>query len=303
MFITIDSKMLYYHVYVKYRPKDLETTEKSAAVFEYNLTKKIVEQSFAIPYMNNRTILLHGHPVHRREIDAFDIFKSKKPYEKLILANGKSPLDEDDPLYILKCFAEHRVNGWIDFVTYDFITSLQEEKEQRTKPPTKPLGKKDKIFIVHGRDDKQALLLQKYLTRKLKLDTIVFDDLPDKGKTIMEQLEYVRDNVGYAIVIATPDDVGCLVEDIDQLETVMTRGRKSIKIKELDEILDLLTTRPRQNVIFELGLFIGALGRDKICYLLQKDVQDELSDLRGILHKSFDKTVEEVFHEIADELK
>jgi len=266
----------------------------------YNIAKETIEKRIAIPYMRNKAFIFAGKVIHPSQVRQIVIFESEKLAEELVLPNGKTIREEEDVVYTAKSFAK-RIKG-VAVCTYQFITSPPVD-EELIETPTKPLGKKEKIFIVHGRDDKQALLLQKYLTGTLKKNAIMFDDLPDKGKTIIEQLEYVRDNVGYAFAIVTPDDVGCLVEDIDQLEIVMTRGRKSLKVKELDEILDLLTTRPRQNVVFELGLFIGALGRDNVCYLLQKDVQDELSDLHGILHKSFDKSVKEVFHEIANELK
>lgn len=43
---------------------------------------------------------------------------------------------------------------------------------------------------------KHALSLhQKYLKEKLKINAVVFDDLRDKGMTIIEQLEYIGDHV------------------------------------------------------------------------------------------------------------
>lgn len=157
------------------------------------------------------------------------------------------------------------------------------------------------IFIVHGRDDKQALLLQKYLKDKLKVDAVMFDDLPDKGRTIIEQLEYIRDNVGYAFVIVTPDDVGCLTEDIEELGKMLV-GLKSVKAQTIGKMFELLHTRARQNVVFELGLFMGALGRKKVCCLLKQDTEERPSDIDGILYKLFNKSVSEIFHEIPEEL-
>lgn len=289
--------MPYYHVYIAYTDK----RGKEQDLIYYDLGEKDVSGNIANPYMENKKFLCLGRILHPSNIEKISIFKSEKEFRKLVLPNGKTPIGQSNQ-HIMWCFSNGQVEG-VEPCTLSFIISLPKEKEEPTKTPTKPLGKKEKIFIVHGRDDKQALLLQKYLTRTLKKNAIMFDDLPDKGKTIIEQLEYVRDNVGYAFAIVTPDDVGCLVEDIDQVENVMTRGRESLKVEEVDEILDTLLTRPRQNVIFELGLFISALGRDKVCYLLQKDVKDIPSDLQGILFKSFDKSVKEVFQEIADELK
>jgi predicted nucleotide-binding protein len=127
-------------------------------------------------------------------------------------------------------------------------------------------------------------LLQKYLKNELGIDAFVFDDLPDRGRTIIEQLEFIKDKVWYAFVIATADDLGCL-----------NTGSKA-------ENIGVHKKRARQNVVFELGLFIGTLGRENVCCLLQEDVEEIPSDIKGILYKSFSKSVEEKFHEISKEI-
>ena len=43
-----------------------------------------------------------------------------------------------------------------------------------------------------------------------------------------------------------------------------------------------LLPRARQNVIFELGFFIGALGRDRVCALHKGEVEIP-SDFSGVL--------------------
>ena len=160
-----------------------------------------------------------------------------------------------------------------------------------------PDFKKDKVFIVHGRDTYQALRLYKFLNNH-KVDAITLDDLVDKGKTIMEQIEYVQNNISYAFAILTPDDVGCLKEDIDKITTELKASPKEI----LGKVLELHQDRARQNVLFELGFFIGALGRENVCFLKQKNLKDIPSDLNGVLCKEFEKNVDEAFHEIRDEL-
>jgi predicted nucleotide-binding protein len=158
-----------------------------------------------------------------------------------------------------------------------------------------PDFRKDKVFIVHGREPVQTYRLKDFL-HKHKVDAITLEDLADKGKTIMEQIEYAQNNVSFAFVILTPDDVGCLNEKID----IITTKQKVPKITA-NKVLGQLERRARQNVLFELGLFIGALGRENICYLKQKEVKLP-SDLEGVLYKVFEKNVDEIFHEIQDEL-
>ena len=67
-------------------------------------------------------------------------------------------------------------------------------------------------------------------------------------------------DVGYAFVLMTPDDRGSAVQD-----------KKS-------------RPRARQNVVFEHGLLIGALGAHRVCAIVLDDVELP-SDLHGVVYK------------------
>ena len=121
--------------------------------------------------------------------------------------------------------------------------------------------KSNKIFIVHGRDNEAKLSVESFL-KKLDLNPIILHEQPNKGRTIIEKFEDYSE-VGFAVVLLTPDDIGGL------------KGEDSLK------------DRARQNVIFELGYFIGRLGRENVC-ALYKGVEKP-SDLDGILYVSMDK--------------
>ena len=99
----------------------------------------------------------------------------------------------------------------------------------------------------------------------LELKPIILQEQPDKGDTVIEKLERCSSNVGYAIALVTPDDIGTL-KDIEDDEP---------------------NPRARQNVVFELGYFMGKLGRDRVCLLL-KDQVELPSDIGGIVYISMD---------------
>ena len=69
--------------------------------------------------------------------------------------------------------------------------------------------------------------------------------------------------VGYAVVLATGDDAG--------------------RRKGADE----LQPRPGQNVVLELGFFLGKLGRDKVAVLREPGVELP-SDYDGVMYISLD---------------
>ncbi len=85
------------------------------------------------------------------------------------------------------------------------------------------------------------------------------------GKTIIEKFETHAD-VGYAVILLTPDDVG-------GTKVAHSSGKP-------------LNDRARQNVVFEHGFFIGKLGRERVC-ALHKGVEIP-SDLQGVLYVHMD---------------
>ncbi len=141
---------------------------------------------------------------------------------------------------------------------------------QRSKPATehelKPKAETSKfgndIFIVHGHDEAAKESVARF-TERLSLRTIILHEQPSAGRTIVEKFEYYS-NVGFAVVLLTPDDIGASKVNKDE-------------------------TRPRarQNVILELGYFMGKLGRGRVCALYKEGVEIP-SDYQGVLYIPMD---------------
>ena len=140
---------------------------------------------------------------------------------------------------------------------------LYEEYSEPTNTTQDSFG--NDVFIVHGRDDGAKDSVARVVREDLELKPIILQEEPDEGNTVIEKLERCSSNVGYAIALVTPDDIGTL------------------KDKEDDE----LNPRARQNVVFELGYFMGKLGRKRVCLLL-KDQVELPSDISGIVYISVD---------------
>lgn len=119
------------------------------------------------------------------------------------------------------------------------------------------------IFVVHGHDDAAKEAIARFI-QKLGLSPIILHEQPEKGRTIIEKFEDYS-NVGFAITLLTPDDLGKSKSSQDEARL-----------------------RARQNVIFELGYFIGKLGRRNVCALYKEGVELP-SDLLGILYIPMDK--------------
>ena len=121
----------------------------------------------------------------------------------------------------------------------------------------------NRVFIVHGRNEGIKEAVARFI-EKLELEAIILHEKPSKGRTIIEKFSDYSD-VHFAIVLLTADDIG----------------------KEKDSSEDF-KPRARQNVIFELGYFIGKLGRDKVCALYEEGVEIP-SDYQGVIFIPLDE--------------
>jgi predicted nucleotide-binding protein len=60
--------------------------------------------------------------------------------------------------------------------------------------------------------------------------------------------------------------------------------------------------RARQNVLLELGYFIGKLGRSRVCCLYKGELEIP-SDLSGVICKKFTNNIHELYGELRKELR
>ena len=118
------------------------------------------------------------------------------------------------------------------------------------------------IFIVHGHDahTKEAVAR---LVERLGLNSIVLHEQPSGGKTIIEKIE-TYSNVVFAIVVLSGDDV------------VQGNGEGAMHL------------RARQNVVLELGLFLGKLGRSNVVAIVNGDVELP-GDFDGVIYVKVDE--------------
>jgi predicted nucleotide-binding protein len=147
------------------------------------------------------------------------------------------------------------------------VEDLQERAQHNVIDPTKPAITSQldsrKIFVVHGHNHGTKETVARFLG-KLDLEPIILHEQPDRGKTLIEKFMSHAEDVLVAVVILTADDIA------------------SSKIKPEER-----ESRARQNVVFELGFFVGKLGRDHTFALVEKGVTLP-SDIHGVVYISLD---------------
>jgi predicted nucleotide-binding protein len=129
--------------------------------------------------------------------------------------------------------------------------------------PGRPAELSDDIFIVHGRDEAAKEAVARVISRA-GLNPVILHEQPNGGKTIIEKFEKHGSAAGFAVVIATPDDLGGLAGATPDLKP-----------------------RARQNVIGEMFWFAGRLGRDKVCALVKGDIEMP-TDFAGVVYTPLD---------------
>jgi len=148
------------------------------------------------------------------------------------------------------------------------VNDLREKVEQETSRPSAspftPHPDSRKVFVVHGRDHGTKDTVARFLA-KLDLEPVILHEQADRGRTIIEKFEAHASDVQCAVVILTADDIASPKANPEQKEH-----------------------RARQNVILELGFFVGRLGRERTFALVGKDVALP-SDIDGVVYIPLDQ--------------
>jgi predicted nucleotide-binding protein len=290
--------MTYYYVFIRLSKDKLKGRKRHYLEITFKETR-VAE--IANSYNAGKPFLFCGVPIKQSEIERIMIFKSEMFQTELLLPNKKTVKDERNASKILKFMENAEVEGIEPAMEeFDLIPSEERFSGEPKETVEAKQGVKNEVFIVHGRDEKQALLLQKHLREDLGIRALMFEDFKKKtgSATIIEQLQYIWKSAGYAFIIATPDDCGVLYEEFEKSSNTLLLGKGKVSAKEVSKFLEILNTRARQNVVFEFGLFMGVLGRDNVCCLLQESTKERPSDIDGVLYTPFNKSIDEKFGEI-----
>lgn len=144
------------------------------------------------------------------------------------------------------------------------VTSLNERLEEMgaagLEAVAAPADFDRKVFVVHGHDGEAQQAVARFMER-IGFEAIILHERANQGRTVMEKIE-AEAGVGFAIVLLTPDDEGRVI------------GGE-------------LQPRARQNVMLELGYFIGRLGRHRVCALKRGELEIP-SDFAGVVWEQMD---------------
>jgi predicted nucleotide-binding protein len=120
----------------------------------------------------------------------------------------------------------------------------------------------NKVFLVHGHDNTTLNAVALFL-RAIGLDPIILRQRPNGGRHLLTKFREESEGASFAVVLMTPDDEGGITGKTER------------------------HPRARQNVVFELGFFIGRLGPANVAALMKGNIEKP-SDFDGIGYIEFD---------------
>lgn len=135
-----------------------------------------------------------------------------------------------------------------------------------------------RIFVVHGHDMASMHELCRVLKDDFDLEPVVLSEQPNVGlDTIISKFERLAETCTAVAVLLTPDD----------------------RMSESEML------RARQNVIFELGYFLGMLrtpDQRRIMIFFKENVEVP-SDINGVVYFPYQKNVTEVFYQMKKQIE
>ncbi|MES2139528.1 MAG: nucleotide-binding protein [Bacteroidota bacterium] len=160
---------------------------------------------------------------------------------------------------------KNKIVNLIDTMLEDLELS-ELDSANKNKISSSSIVQNNNIFIVHGHNEEMKASVARVLD-KLSLSPVILHEQANKGRTIIEKFSD-HSEVGFAVVLLSADDFGY----------------------SINQKPDEGKLRARQNVILELGYFIGQLGRERVVALVETAENFEFpSDYQGVIYIPYDK--------------
>lgn len=259
--------MNYYHALIITKENQ---EERIIDLSEDELLEKIVK-----PYEQAGVIFVNGTSINSIDIGRIHIRETNESYKTIsdrLYQEEKYRRSQNRNVINLMPYRNYEGAFWEGKDVLDvYIKGPVGYKIEKTNTEGKLLNEKlmnktdfNKVFIVHGHNEEMKQTIARFL-EKFSLQPIILHEQPNQGRTIIEKFSDYSD-VGYAIILLSADDLAYLKDG----------NPENAKF------------RARQNVILELGYFLGKLGRDKVVAIFEQGKDIEIpSDFSGVLYLGY----------------
>ncbi len=246
-----------YHIYVEYAEP-----EKSGVRF--NVSQEELNRTFVTPFVAGQPFWFMGRLLNPIKVTKAVLFWSNVTADKLALPNQEKLVAAKDKKYLIESIVKGKVKG--AYVCTEKFLPSTEKNTSPSKSATSASGNLGRrIIVVSGADDEMKRAIAGALTQ-LSLTPVVICEEPSQGKKIVENFSRDYADVGFAMVLLSPDDFAYATNEA-------ATKRK---------------LRPKQEVVFELGFLLGKLGRSNVL-VFQRECQNfGPTDFEGMKVTAFD---------------
>jgi predicted nucleotide-binding protein len=158
----------------------------------------------------------------------------------------------------------NRAVKWLEDEVNDAQSSLSYTASTTPIGPGLPMRRDlDKVFIVHGHDGAAKAEVARFI-EGLDFKAIILHERRSMGRPLISKFCEEAAEADFAVVLMTPDDLGRAVRETE------------------------MKSRARQNVVFELGFFVGKLGAARVVGMVKGDIEIP-SDYLGVVYISLDE--------------
>ena len=250
-----------YHVYIEY-----EDPEKSG--IRFNVSEEELVRTFVTPFTAGQPFWFMGRLLSPLKVAKVVIFWSYENADKLVLPNQETIATCKDKKFVIDNIGKGKVKGAYLY-TEKFLTPTDKKSVASGLSSTTDASfasvNMRRIVVVHGSDEemKQATI---GALGKLGLAPVLMREQPSQGRKIVEKFADYAD-VSFAVVLLSPDDFAYAKDDPPTKRKL----------------------RPQQDVIFELGFFLGRLGKDNVLVFYREFENFEVpTDFEGVRFTAFD---------------
>jgi len=252
----------YYHVRITTK------SDRGNDEVKLDLSKEQLTERFLIPYENGTVITVNGKSIEPDDIERIKINRTNDNSSRLL---PQIIAERSENVVMVPISDEWFVTDKGADITDKLISGPPGYKKSddvngsNGMEIVEIMPENNKIFVVHGHDGDMKQTVARTL-EKLGLEPVILHEQPNRGRAIIEKFEDYSEAISFAIILLSPDDKGC----------------------EANNFPGSAKLRARQNVILELGYFIGKLGRNKVLVLFKDEIDFEHpSDFVGVLYTPF----------------
>lgn len=255
-------------------------SEKGPGHYINDLDVETLFDNILLPFSQGKQFIFDGYMIAPDKVKRLKVVKTSSPAK----------------LYIDQHYESMRRSNIADMATIpksialnkgqDLTNDLLKEAGDRTATSATEDNKESsenqktnrKFFVVHGHDMASMHELCRVLKEDFNLEPVVLSEEPNVGlDTIISKFERLANTCSGVTVLLTPDD----------------------KIEESEKL------RARQNVIFELGYFLGKFRspEQRRIMIFHKGNVEVPSDISGVVYYHYQKSITEVFYHMKKQIE